>query len=115
MERLDQLKSSKMKEIATKKQAELEEIYSRAHIEIDSVATREKIMAIIDLGNIEPYELIADMDNQILKAREEALSRKEILERVDKWMSTCEEESWLEDYNRVSALLIERFHFYTVS
>ncbi|CAA6672366.1 unnamed protein product [Spirodela intermedia] len=100
VERLDQLKSSKMKEIAAKKQAELEEIYTRAHIEIDSVAAREKIMAIIDSGNIEPYELIADMDNQILKAREEALSRKEILERVDKWMSTCEEESWLEDYNR---------------
>uniref|UniRef100_A0A1D1XSE6 65-kDa microtubule-associated protein 1 n=1 Tax=Anthurium amnicola TaxID=1678845 RepID=A0A1D1XSE6_9ARAE len=100
VERLDQLKASKMKEIALKKQAELEDIYACAHIEIDSVAAQEKIMAVIDSGNIEPYELFADMDNQILKAKEEALSRKEILEKVERWMSTCEEESWLEDYNR---------------
>uniref|UniRef100_A0A1D1XZ81 65-kDa microtubule-associated protein 1 n=2 Tax=Anthurium amnicola TaxID=1678845 RepID=A0A1D1XZ81_9ARAE len=100
VERLDRLKASKMKEIALKKQAELEEIYARAHIEIDSVAAQEKIMSIIDSGNVEPSELLADMDNQILKAKEEALSRKEILEKVDRWMSACEEESWLEDYNR---------------
>ena len=101
VERLDQLKASKMKEIAFKKQIELEDIYSRAHIEIDSAAAREKILALIDSGNFEPLELLADMDNQILKAKEEALSRKDILERVEKWMSACEEESWLEDYNRV--------------
>ncbi|XP_042490660.1 65-kDa microtubule-associated protein 1-like [Macadamia integrifolia] len=100
VERLDQLKASRMKEIALKRQAELEEIYARAHIEIDSEAAREKIMAMIDSGNIEPSELLADMDNQIVKAKEEALSRKEILDKVEKWMSACEEESWLEDYNR---------------
>lgn len=90
-----------MKEIALKKQSELEEINAHAHIAIDSVAAQEKIMALIDSGNMEPSELIADMDNHILKAKEEALSRKEILEKVEKWMSACEEESWLEDYNRV--------------
>ncbi|XP_068667880.1 65-kDa microtubule-associated protein 1-like isoform X2 [Aristolochia californica] len=100
VERLDQLKSSKMMEIALKKQTELEEIYGRAHIEIDTEAAREKIMTLIDSGNIEPSELLIDMDNQILKAKEEALSRKETLEKVDKWMSACEEESWLEDYNQ---------------
>lgn len=100
VERLDQLKASRMKEIAFKKQAELEEIFARAHIEIDPEAAREKIMALIESGNVEPAELITDLDNQIVKAREEALSRKEILEKVEKWMSTCEEESWLEDYNR---------------
>ncbi|GLT83605.1 hypothetical protein SLE2022_018830 [Rubroshorea leprosula] len=100
VERLDQLKSSRMKEIAFKKQAELEEIFSCAHIEIDSEAAREKIMTQIDAGNIEPAELLADMDCQIAKAKEEGLSRKEILDRVEKWMSACEEESWLEDYNR---------------
>ena len=101
VERLDQLKSSRMKEIAFKKQAELEEIYVRAHVEIDTEAAREKIMALIDSGNIEPAELLADLDSQIAKAKEEALSRKEILDKVEKWMSACEEESWLEDYNRV--------------
>ncbi|KAK9133135.1 hypothetical protein Scep_012663 [Stephania cephalantha] len=100
VERLDQLKSSRMKEIAFKKQAELEDIYARAHIEIDPEAARERIMALIDSGNVEPSELLADMDHQILKAKEEALSRKDILDKVEKWMSTCEEESWLDDYNR---------------
>ncbi|XWS09743.1 hypothetical protein CRYUN_Cryun39dG0015700 [Craigia yunnanensis] len=100
VERLDQLKSSKMKEIAFKRQVELEEIFARVHIEIDPEAAREKIMALIDSENVEPAELLADMDNQIARAKEEALSRKEILDRVEKWMSACEEESWLEDYNR---------------
>ncbi|CAN6221521.1 unnamed protein product [Urochloa humidicola] len=40
------------------------------------------------------------MDSQIAKAKEEALSRKDILDKVERWMSACEEESWLEDYNR---------------
>ena len=101
VERLDELKYSRMKEIALKKQTELEEIYARAHIEVDSVAAQEKITAIINSGKIEPAELFADMDSQILKAREEVLGRKEILDKVDRWMSACEEESWLEDYNRV--------------
>ncbi|GMJ05061.1 microtubule-associated proteins 65-1 [Hibiscus trionum] len=100
VERLDQLKASRMKEIAFKKQVELEEIFSHVHIEIDPEAAREKIMALIDSGNVEPTELLADMDNQIAKAKEEAHSRKEILDRVEKWMSACEEESWLDDYNR---------------
>ncbi|GLU23831.1 hypothetical protein SLE2022_398070 [Rubroshorea leprosula] len=100
VKRLDQLKSSRMKEIAFKKQAELEEIFARAHIEIDSEAAKEKIMSQIDAGDVEPAELLADMDSQIIKSKEEALSRKEILDRVEKWMSACEEESWLEDYNR---------------
>ncbi|KAJ9182602.1 hypothetical protein P3X46_006582 [Hevea brasiliensis] len=100
VERLDQLKASRMKEIAFKKQAELEEIYASAHIEIDPEAAREKIMAMIDSGNVEPAELLANMDNQISISKEEALSRKDILDKVEKWMSACEEESWLEDYNR---------------
>ncbi|XP_077215338.1 microtubule-associated proteins 65-1 [Tasmannia lanceolata] len=100
VERLDQLKASRMKEIAHKKQLELEAIYAHAHIEIDSEAAHEKIMALIDSGSVEPSELLSDMDKQIMKAKEEALSRKDILEKVEKWMSACEEESWLEDYNQ---------------
>ncbi|KAL5126306.1 65-kDa microtubule-associated protein 1 [Glycine soja] len=100
VERLDQLKASRMKEIAFKKQAELEEIFARAHIEVDPDAAREKIMALIDSVNIELTELLANMDNQIAKAKEEAVSQKDILDKVEKWMSACDEESWLEDYNR---------------
>ncbi|KAJ3694641.1 hypothetical protein LUZ60_000018 [Juncus effusus] len=100
VERLDQLKSSKMKEIALKKQSELEDIYTNAHVIIDSKSAREKLMIIIDGGNVEPSELIADMDDQIVRAKEEALSRKDILDKVERWMSACDEESWLEDYNQ---------------
>lgn len=106
VDRLDQLKSSRMKEIAFKKQTELEEIFARAHIEIDTEVAREKIMELIDSGSVEPTELLADMDDQIAKAKDEALSRKDILDKVEKWMSACEEESWLEDYNRVSKPLL---------
>ncbi|KAK7387120.1 hypothetical protein VNO78_27644 [Psophocarpus tetragonolobus] len=99
VERLDQQKGNRMKEIAFKKQDELEEIYAHAHIEINPEAARENILSLIDSG-IEPSELLADMDKQIASAKEESLSRKEILDKVEKWMSVCEEESWLEDYNR---------------
>jgi Ase1/PRC1/MAP65 family protein len=101
VERLDQLKASRMKDITFKKQSELEDIYARAHVAIDTSAARDRIMSIIDSNNFEPSELLADMEGQVLKAKEEALSRKDILERVDRWMSACEEESWLEDYSRV--------------
>ncbi|XBH99231.1 65-kDa microtubule-associated protein 1-like [Triticum dicoccoides] len=100
VQRLDQLKYSKMKEIAFKKQTELEDIYAGAHTVIDTAAAHMKLLALIEAGNIEPTELIADMEGQIAKAKEEALSRKDILDKVEKWMSACEEESWLEDYNR---------------
>ncbi|KAM0915005.1 hypothetical protein ACQ4PT_011153 [Festuca glaucescens] len=100
VERLDQLKASRMKEIAFKRQTELEDIYARAHIAIDTSAARDRILSVIDSSMFEPSELLADMENQILKAKEEALSRKDILEKVDRWMLACEEESWLEDYSR---------------
>lgn len=108
VERLDLLKASRMKEIAFKRQAELEEIFARAHIEIDPEAAREKIMALIDSGNVEPTELLTDMDNQIANAKEEALSRRDILDKVEKWMSACEEESWLDDYNRVCIVSLSK-------
>jgi hypothetical protein len=70
-------------------------------------------VALIDSGDIEPTELLAVMDNQIAKAKEETLSRKCILDKIEKWMSACEEESWLEDYNRV--IIISLVHFFYVS
>uniref|UniRef100_M8B9Y9 65-kDa microtubule-associated protein 1 n=1 Tax=Aegilops tauschii TaxID=37682 RepID=M8B9Y9_AEGTA len=100
VERLDQLKASRMKDIAFKRQTELEDIYAQAHIAIDTSAARDRILSVIDSSMFEPSELLADMENQILKAKEEASSRKDILEKVDRWMLACEEESWLEDYSR---------------
>lgn len=105
VERLDKLKASKMKEIAFKKQAELEDIFACTHIEIDTEAARAKIMALTESDNVEPAELLAKMDDQIAKAKEEASSRKEILDKIERWTSACEEESWLDDYNRVCVCL----------
>ncbi|XP_020588607.1 65-kDa microtubule-associated protein 1-like [Phalaenopsis equestris] len=107
VERLDKLKASRMKEIAMKKQAELEEIYAHAHMDFDSAEAEKKIVALIEFGNVEPSELFVEMDDKILKAKEEALNRREILEKVEKWMSACEEESWLDDYNRIYHGLVE--------
>ncbi|GLJ47127.1 hypothetical protein SUGI_0995050 [Cryptomeria japonica] len=100
VKRLDQLKASKLKELLVKKQTELEDIYRRAHMEIDIKSAQENIMAMIDSGTIDHLDLLASMDDQIAKAKEEAQSRKEIMEKVEKWMAACEEENWLEDYNR---------------
>jgi hypothetical protein len=41
------------------------------------------------------------MEKQIMRAKQEASTRKEIIEKMEKWMSACEEEGWLEDYNKV--------------
>lgn len=41
------------------------------------------------------------MDDQIIKAKEEAFSRKDILDKVEKWHLAAEEENWLDEYERV--------------
>jgi protein regulator of cytokinesis 1 len=45
--------------------------------------------------------LLEQIELQIANIKEEALCRKEILEKVEKWLAACQEESWLEEYNRV--------------
>jgi hypothetical protein len=52
-------------------------------------------------GMIDPSELLAKLESQILKAKEESLSRKDIMDRINKWISACDEEAWLEEYNQV--------------
>lgn len=105
--RLNILKASKMKELILKKQNELEEIYKAVHIDVDSDTARQILLSLIDSGNVDLSELLGGMDDQITKAKEQALSRKEILDKVEKWRFACEEESWLDDYemdqNRYSA------------
>lgn len=51
---------------------------------------------------MDPTELLANIEAQIARTKQEALSRKEIMDRIDRWLSACEEENWLEDYNQVS-------------
>lgn len=47
-------------------------------------------------------DLLSSMDDQIAKAKEQALSRKDILDKVEKWKYAAEEEKWLDDYEKVS-------------
>lgn len=51
---------------------------------------------------MDPCELLSNIEEQINKAKDEASSRKEIIDRIERWLSACEEENWLEDYNLVS-------------
>ncbi|KAL5973056.1 hypothetical protein ACLOJK_039863 [Asimina triloba] len=100
VERLDQLKASKMKELFLKKQLELAEICKQTHMEIPSRSEMENIMNLINSGEIDHADLLASMDEQISVAKEKACSRKEIMEKVEKWMASCDEELWLEEYSR---------------
>ena len=52
-------------------------------------------------GKADLSELLANMDDKIIKAKEHALSRRDILEKVEKWTYASAEESWLDDYERV--------------
>ncbi|XP_030959845.1 65-kDa microtubule-associated protein 6 isoform X1 [Quercus lobata] len=100
VERLTKLKASRMKELVMKKRSELEEICRMTHIEPDTSTAAEKSSALIDSGLVDPSELLANIEEEIVKAKEEAVSRKEIMDRIDRWLSACEEENWLEDYNQ---------------
>jgi len=49
---------------------------------------------------MDPASIFEQIELQIANVKEESFSRKEILEKVEKWLIACEEESWLEEYNR---------------
>jgi protein regulator of cytokinesis 1 len=98
--RLDALKASKMKELVVKRRMELEEVCRFAHIEPDASTMEDKLIALIDSGEVDPSDLLSNLEEQITQAKQEASKRKEILEKMEKWMSACEEEGWLEDYNK---------------
>lgn len=71
--------------------------------------------AFLNEGAIDPASLLEQIELQIGKVKEEAYSRKEILDKVEKWLSACEEENWLEEYNNVdliSILLVSCFFFH---
>ncbi|CAN0843543.1 65-kDa microtubule-associated protein 5 [Linum grandiflorum] len=107
VERLNVLKASKMKDLVLKRQIELETIYEDVHMDVDSDAARQILINLIESGNVELADLLSSMDDQVTKAKELALSRKEVLEKVEKWKHASEEEKWLEEYemdgNRYSA------------
>ncbi|XP_058086998.1 65-kDa microtubule-associated protein 3-like isoform X2 [Magnolia sinica] len=98
--RLEELKASKMKELVLKKRSELEEICRRMHMVAEPESAMEYAIEAIESGAMDPSCILGQIEAQIAKVKEEAFSRKEILEKVEKWLAACEEESWLEEYNR---------------
>ncbi|WVZ65153.1 hypothetical protein U9M48_014563 [Paspalum notatum var. saurae] len=99
--RLTKLKTSRLKEIVMKRRTELEEICQNAHIEPDVSTAPEQTDALIDSGClVDPSELLANIESQISKAKEESLSRKDIMDRINKWIAACDEEAWIEEYNQ---------------
>ncbi|XP_061353537.1 65-kDa microtubule-associated protein 3-like isoform X1 [Gastrolobium bilobum] len=98
--RLEELKSSKMKELVLKKRVELEEMCRKTHLvpEIDSAV--EYALEAIESGSVDPAFVLEQIELQIAQVKEEAFCRTEILEKVEKWLSSCDEETWLEEYNR---------------
>ncbi|XP_016204138.1 65-kDa microtubule-associated protein 3-like isoform X1 [Arachis ipaensis] len=98
--RLEALKSSKMKELVLKKRAELEEICQKTHLVPELDSALEYAIETIESGTVDPAWVLEQLELHIAKVKEEAFSRKDILEKVEKWLSACEEESWLEEYNK---------------
>ncbi|CAH8347348.1 unnamed protein product [Eruca vesicaria subsp. sativa] len=96
---LSKLKASKMKELVMKRRSELEDLCRLTHIQPDTSTSAEKSSALIDSGLVDPSELLANIEMQINKIKDEAQSRKDIMDRIDRWLSACEEENWLEEYN----------------
>ncbi|KAF5182302.1 65-kDa microtubule-associated protein [Thalictrum thalictroides] len=97
--RLDQLKAKKMKELFIKKQRELEDICRKTHMDMPLQSEMDNIMNLINSGEIGHAELMKTMDGQISRAKEEASSRNSIMEKVEKWMLSRDEERWLEEYS----------------
>ncbi|KAM7487820.1 hypothetical protein LguiB_025304 [Lonicera macranthoides] len=100
VERLTKLKASRMKELVMKKRSELEDLCRKIHIEPDPSTVAEKSIAMIDSGLVDPCELLAKIEAQINEVKDEALTRKDIMDRIERWLSACDEENWLDDYNQ---------------
>lgn len=98
--RLEELKASKMKELVSKKRSELEEICRKTHMIPEADSALDYVIEAMESGAVDASCVLEQIELQVAKVKEEAFSRKEILEKVDKWLAACEEESWLEEYNR---------------
>ncbi|KAG6476489.1 hypothetical protein ZIOFF_065731 [Zingiber officinale] len=98
--RLEQLKVIKMKELILRKKAELKELGRRAHLVVEAENGAEVAISAIESGAIDACLVLEQIGCQIATVKEEAFNRKDILERVEKWLTACEEEAWLEEYNR---------------
>ncbi|KAL6557229.1 hypothetical protein OROMI_017579 [Orobanche minor] len=98
--RLQEMKISKIKEVVLRKREILVEVCRGAHMVVDEQFGADTSVESVESGAISPSYILEQLDFHISKIKEEAFSRKEILEKVQKWLAAREEESWLEEYNR---------------
>ncbi|CAN4125816.1 unnamed protein product [Withania somnifera] len=80
--RLQAMKSTKMKEVLLKKRLELEEICQKAHLVIETLNSVDFSVETIESGAVDPSYLLEQIEVQISRVLEEALSRREILEKL---------------------------------
>ncbi|XP_017245105.2 65-kDa microtubule-associated protein 3 isoform X2 [Daucus carota subsp. sativus] len=98
--RLQQIKSCKIKEVICKKRLDLEDRCRKAHMIEEANSAANYSVEAIESGTIDPLYLLEQIELQISKVKEEAFSRKDILDKVEKWLAAREEEIWLEEYNK---------------
>ncbi|XP_042460285.1 65-kDa microtubule-associated protein 7-like [Zingiber officinale] len=89
-----------MKELVSGERSEMEEACRRTHIEPEMSTAPEKACALLDSCLVDPSELLANIGKHILKVKQEYVIRKEIIDRVNKWLLACEEEGWLQEYDK---------------
>ncbi|RCV05676.1 hypothetical protein SETIT_1G102200v2 [Setaria italica] len=97
--RLETLKEYRMKDLVAKKYEELREIRRRARLPEEHDGDAVAMLDAID-GDAERALILERLEVQISEAKDLEFSRKDVLERMDKWQAALEEESWLEEYNR---------------
>ncbi|KAF8044289.1 hypothetical protein BT93_A2316 [Corymbia citriodora subsp. variegata] len=98
--RLEEFKLSKMKELVLKKRSELEEICRKTHLIPEADTGMEYAIEAVESGAVDAGCILEQIELRIAEVKEEALNRKELLEKVEKWLAACDEECWLEEYNR---------------
>ncbi|KAF2317626.1 hypothetical protein GH714_025838 [Hevea brasiliensis] len=78
-----------MKDLVMKKRSELEEICRKMHTipEVDTVI--DYAMEAIKSENVDPAIFLEHIELHIGNVKEEAFSRKEILEKVEKQLTAC--------------------------
>ncbi|CAL5060556.1 unnamed protein product [Urochloa decumbens] len=94
--RLETLKECRMKDLVAKKYEELKEIRRRARLPEEE----DGDMFGAGDGDAERALVLERLEVRISEAKDLEFSRKDVLERMDKWQAALEEESWLEEYSR---------------
>ena len=62
----------------------------------------ENIQPFVELDEVDASDLLATLEEELAQLTEEKMSRKEILEGVERWQKACGEEAWLDEFEQVN-------------